>query len=279
MRLPLILLCGRAGSGKDTVSGIMASEYRAASVAQADPMKRFCHDVFQFTEDQLWGPSELRDTPDDRYVPDGNPTLSRRMHEDARFNFEGCHRHWLEAIGIKETPEAVHQLRAGWFNGCMDLAGRGLLSPRLALQTLGTEFGRRQDRQVWVRGAQEAALLLIRGGYRYHRLRGVVASDGPYPDYVTITDGRFRNEVVGVLERGGEAWSVTGRARDLPSGGGHRSENELSDVPDHLYAQRIDNSGTLDDLRREVARALSSSFGDRRRTELDAERLMRRAGG
>lgn len=68
MNTPIILICGGAGSGKDTLAGMLAKALNGACIAQADPMKRFAAAVFKFDENQLWGPSEARNAVDPRYV-------------------------------------------------------------------------------------------------------------------------------------------------------------------------------------------------------------------
>src|SRR4051812_10494441 len=63
-RVPIVILAGGAGSGKDTVGEHLHARYGAVVIAQADPLKRFVRDVFGFSEQQLWGPSQLRNEPD-----------------------------------------------------------------------------------------------------------------------------------------------------------------------------------------------------------------------
>ncbi len=59
-------IAGAAGSGKTTVANVLA-ERGWAVVSLADPMKRICQDVFGWSHDRLWGPSECRNTPDPRW--------------------------------------------------------------------------------------------------------------------------------------------------------------------------------------------------------------------
>ncbi len=63
----LIGISGNLNAGKDTAAGIIAKKYDFTIIAFADPIKRIAQDVFDFTDDQLWGPSYLRDIPDTRY--------------------------------------------------------------------------------------------------------------------------------------------------------------------------------------------------------------------
>jgi len=63
----IIGVAGLAGSGKDTVADHLVEYHGFVKVALADPLKRICREVFDFSEEQLWGPSEKRNEPDKRY--------------------------------------------------------------------------------------------------------------------------------------------------------------------------------------------------------------------
>jgi hypothetical protein len=109
-------------------------------------------------------------------------------------------------------------------------------SPRQLLQTLGTEWGRDLvDRHLWLKLAHERILKLARAG----------------AEVVVVADVRFPNEAEWIRERlGGEVWEV--RRPGLPAVAGHSSEAGL---PAELVDRRIDNDGSLDDLRLAVATA------------------------
>jgi hypothetical protein len=111
-------------------------------------------------------------------------------------------------------------------------------SPRQMLQSLGTEWGRGMVHdEIWIRIAMEHASQHLTVGR-----------------CVVITDVRFDNEAQAVIDAGGEVWRVKrpgwrGLADDAAA---HQSE---AGVSDHLIARTIDNSGSLDDLRAELAAA------------------------
>ena len=65
--MKLTALVGQANSGKDTVAGYFVNNHNFVQVALADPLKRLGSKVFEFTEEQLWGPSEYRNALDPRY--------------------------------------------------------------------------------------------------------------------------------------------------------------------------------------------------------------------
>jgi hypothetical protein len=107
-------------------------------------------------------------------------------------------------------------------------------SPRQLLQTLGTEWGRGTVHpEIWIRIAMERAA-------QHLAFNGVV-----------ITDVRFDNEAQAVIDAGGEVWRVTrpGWRCLADEAAAHQSE---AGVSDHMIARTIDNSGSLDDLRRQL---------------------------
>jgi hypothetical protein len=63
----IIGVSGKAGSGKDTIAKYLHDEYGFATLAFADPMKAFCAELFDWSYDQLWGPSELREQVDQKW--------------------------------------------------------------------------------------------------------------------------------------------------------------------------------------------------------------------
>lgn len=109
-------------------------------------------------------------------------------------------------------------------------------SPRQMLQSLGTEWGREMIHpEIWIRITMERATPHLAVG------RSVV-----------VTDVRFDNEAQAIIDAGGEVWKVARPGwRCLDAGtSGHQSE---AGVSEHLIARTIDNSGSLDDLRRQLS--------------------------
>jgi hypothetical protein len=72
-------------------------------------------------------------------------------------------------------------------------------------------------------------------------------------DVLVVPDVRFDNEAVRVYERGGEVWRLV---RDVPGVESHASEVGVSE---ELVLVRIENAGTLQDLRVGVRAVLESS--------------------
>lgn len=199
-KLLLIGICGHSGSGKDTVASFIEGYMRQKKkqvrrMALADPMKKFCKEIFAFSDEQLYGPSEKRNVPDLRY---------------------------------KQDP----------------FTGRDWLTPRYALQTLGTDWGRDCYENVWVD-------YLLRRVDRLKR-QGTVKA-------VIVTDVRFNNEAERIVQEGGHVVSVT-RPEFNSGTPDHASEQEQDSAPMQKHIDwRIVNSGTLSDLK-VASRAMMGHF-------------------
>jgi hypothetical protein len=194
---------GSKGAGKDTFADLLLEEGNGVKVSLADPLKRICIQVYDFSEEQLWGPSELRDVPDERYPrPDGS-----------------------------------------------------FLTPRFALEQLGTEWGRNCYPETWtalmLRTARE--LMESKACLTYDRVRGVIPGVCSYPgigcrpDFVVVPDVRFHNEMVAIQMAGGAVIRV--RRGPQVEATGHVSNVELSSLPDDAFWMVIENNGSLEDLK------------------------------
>lgn len=109
-------------------------------------------------------------------------------------------------------------------------------TPRRAMQTLGTEWGRDcMGADLWVGLAMAPIPQYLAEGGR-----------------VVFDDVRFPNEAAAIRAAGGEVWQVKGRAARLaPDGEFHRSER-LDVAPDRV----LDNSGDLERLEAQVLEAI-----------------------
>lgn len=63
----IIGLAGLAGSGKSTAASFLSAQYGFSVRNFADPLKLICQDLFRFSDEQLWGPSQARNQEDARY--------------------------------------------------------------------------------------------------------------------------------------------------------------------------------------------------------------------
>ncbi len=112
----IICLSGLAGSGKDTVALMLRNDFDVAIVALADPMKEFVHEVFGFTHDQLWGPSEMRNAVDERWGVSPRHVLQslgtewgRTMHPELwlRYGLKSAERILKRSRGVRILEPTV----------------------------------------------------------------------------------------------------------------------------------------------------------------------------
>ncbi len=239
--MKLIGLTGPAGSGKSAVARMLAAHegHRMVIMAFADPLKRLAMGLFGFTEEQMWGPSEKRNAPDDRYP---------RPHE------------WSD--GTSDARCLVCNRVFEWAD--TPTPTQCFLTPRFALQTLGQSV-RACLPYYWVREAHLTARSLLSnpdGCATYHRTRGltilydetVVAR--PHQG-VVLKDIRHDNEARMVLGLGGEVWRVERPGAGLAGATGrHVSERGLSSS---IPVRVLPNTGDLCDLRAEALRMLESA--------------------
>lgn len=214
----IIGLCGKAGSGKDTVADILVRDLGFVKIAFADPLKRVCKDIFDFSDEQLWGPSEKRNEPDFRYC--------RKPHQQG----------YDPVDGRPTTIDAQY------------------LTPRYALQQLGTEWGRDCYPDIWIDYAMRVAKSIMAGRGSYTAKKGLelaIDGGGHYlkPTGVVISDVRFENEVRGLRAYGARVLRIVRPNQGLKGEAStHRSETEMDGIPAELFDAVLQNDGSLEDL-------------------------------
>lgn len=240
----IIGISGLAGSGKDTIASFLW-KHGFQTISLADPLKRICKEVYDFTDDQLWGPSPLRNTSDPRYIRSrkGSHSLITRgsethvwcTHCNEEFEKEDQRR-------IRDTPCVVY------------------LTPRYALQRLGTEWGRDCYSDTWIDLAIRTARQLLRKEgvvLGYVPSQGLFYSTGIDPDEkpmerakgVVIPDVRFRNELEAVRAAGGCLVRVIRPGAGLKDGyATHASESEQLGIANEEFDAVLQNDGTLAEL-------------------------------
>lgn len=236
-------ICGLAGVGKDTSADHLVVNHDFTKVALADPLKRIARDVYAFTDEQLWGPSAMRNGPDKRYL--------REVHER--------HDWLLEATA--DRGEEWRCDRCGLLGKEQTDDCRVYLTPRFALQLLGTEWGRRCYSNTWVDYTLRLAKELLSGTKEYDRVGGLQipsykAHQGiRYSEYnhrtkgVVISDVRFMNEIDAIHHAGGRVIRVTRPTGGLEGAAGqHVSEKEQMSISDSLFDAVIPNDSTIEAL-------------------------------
>lgn len=259
-----------AGAGKDAVADVLIAERECVRIGLADPLKRICRDIFAFSDEQLWGGSEFRNAPDPRYLRQKAGSLgSSSMYSWAKdpkllMDVPLEHPVWkylplLDEHGNLPTPpEDVY------------------LSPRHALQQLGTEFGRSCYQNVWIDYALRVAKSLEAGGYYYDQKSGLRSWVGNgmmrAKDRVVFSDLRFFNEYDAVKAAGGKIVRVKRKFNgtfpyDLD--GGHASEQGLATLGDNDFDYVIENYSDMHVLKLNTLRMFDVLTG--RIMEFDEE--------
>jgi hypothetical protein len=223
----VIVIAGAAGSGKNTASQVLRRlNPEVNEWAFADPLKHFCGEVFAFSQEQLYGPTEMRN----HVIPWSSQSVRRFRGAVEGFALD------LAAWTEKSYDRCALALY-DWFQFMTDRSHE--LSPRLALQTLGTEFTRdRLDFNVWVKAARSRTNALFDGSI------------------ATITDGRFNNEFQAARGYDWELWHLERPGAGLEGEAGqHRSEQDMyGPVLRELRTHHYVNDGSLDDLEQTVTR-------------------------
>lgn len=199
-------LIGHAGCGKDTFADHLVNKYGFCKVSFADPMKRFCKEVYDFSDEQLWGPSEKRNAGDPRY---------KRKEED--------------------------------------------LSPRYALQTLGTEWGRACYSNTWVEYAIRVATKLLQGGFVYDSKAGLLKVPNTQKFYngIVFPDCRFKNEVGLIKDRRGTVVRIHRPGYNGNVGiAGHASEEEQKSILDSELDAVLENPEGLENYYKEIDKVM-----------------------
>ena len=118
------------------------------------------------------------------------------------------------------------------------------VSYRHLAQTLGTEWGRAVAPDLWLRIAD--------GFIKDTNSAGELWSDGV--PLFAISDVRFANEAQWVRDRGGVVWRI-----NRPQAAAVREHSSEEEVGRIQVDAEIDNSGSLDELKLNVALALANT--------------------
>lgn len=230
-----IAFMAESGHGKDFCGYWVMANLGFVRVAFGDPLKRLCKSIFQFSKMSLWGDPELRNT---RVYIDWKDAQYRMVWNLDDWLFK------LTNLSIKEKAEYKRVVEQ-WFT---DLAKRanefdGEMSPRLALQLLGTEYGRSFRKDIWISYLLGEVIPSIKEGQDYTQLMGLI-DQSPSPPYngAIITDCRFLNELEGVQKYNGSVVKIVRNSKigmdnaALRAGvSNHESEIEIAEIADEKY--------------------------------------------
>lgn len=249
-RIRLIGVSGQLGAGKDTVSDYLCSAYGFSRVALADPIKRLGYYVFLFSDKQLWGPSQLRNSVDSRF-------LSSEMWDSTEARLRAYSVEFCTSVIGTDDPHVISNAVNALFSWFVDLKReyRTKLSPRVMLQTLGTEWGRHcVSDDVWISHLLKVSRCLLNedgntNSWEYNPLSGPSPSNNPTCG-VVVSDVRFANELSLIKDAGGSLIRVIRPETDslASSVGVSNHESEQLEMSMASFDFILNNEGSLTDL-------------------------------
>lgn len=219
----IIGICGKAGSGKDTIANYLVNRYSYIKISLADPIKRYVRGVFQLDHDVLWGSSEKRNA----LFKFNKEEVIKRIYENNSdvFVAEKILEVWKEHLEKEEC------------------------SARVFLQLLGTEYGRNMNQDIWIDYLMNIAEKIQSDWkYKYSQEEGLVES-GKKKNYklyrnIVVPDVRFENEVMKIKQKG-EVWFL--ERPGLNQVNNHSSER-IELIKKQLFDFVIVNDSTVENL-------------------------------
>lgn len=235
-------LMGESGSGKDFSAAWITEHQGYVRVGFADAIKRFLKVVFEFSDEALWGDPKFRNEP---VMPCSKEPIESRW-DRAEINLHKNIIGFISSLhlSLEERADYIGFLRR-WFWECENVSVRGSISPRLALQLLGTEYGRHFKERIWSDYVFRKIIPGIKSGYPYEANCGRATDPRTRktpPNGVIITDVRFKGEIEHIQEEDGYVIKIVRLAHkdkenEAEKAGitGHASEAEQRSIPDEAY--------------------------------------------
>jgi hypothetical protein len=240
-------------TGKDEVAKCFVRN-KYAQIAFGDPIKRVTRELWDFSRKQLWGPSEAREQPDTRYPREHGPW--RYLDKIRGVKCACCGFEVPNCTTVEDSLNCTIDFEVP------DNLPQCYLTPRFALQRVGTEVGCNIDSQVWVRKTMRTAQALLEPGQlcaspKYDPELGLMKDAFiPRPRGVVISDVRVSSEVEAIRETG-LLVLVKRLLTVVPSADAfHRSEVETLNIPEEDFDFVIYNYSSLQDLHDAVSRVI-----------------------
>ncbi len=76
--MTIVGFAGFQGTGKSTMASFCEAAFGFKQLSFADPLKRIVQDLYGFSDQQMYGPSQYRNEPDLRYLRDDGTYLTPR---------------------------------------------------------------------------------------------------------------------------------------------------------------------------------------------------------
>lgn len=172
----IIGVAGRAGAGKTTIADILVKKHGFVGIALADPMKRFCKELFEFSNAQLWGTADDKAREDERYPRAGGGHLTSRYA--------------LQTLGTEWGRNCYEGV---WVNYCLRTAASILrgrqYDPQYGLATIFSRFFRPSGVVIHdVRFQNEFDAVKAVGGFLIHVTRPTAGLVGKAAEHLSETE-------------------------------------------------------------------------------------------
>jgi len=276
MRHYMIGISGFSGTGKDTIANRLIEQFKAIRIGLADPAKRHMADLYGFTEEQLFGPSEKRNAGDLRYPKHHKFELIKVIDPSDTGNLS------LDGKPTKLDPNKEYYLFSCVDNSYYQLPCENVkrhkiyyvekgdpnfwLSPRETLQG-HCELMNTMYLNTWIRKSIETQIQVAREWRHccYSNMKGISYIVIPLlidPEYIVTCspDFRHKHEIKLTREYGkGDVIPIIIRVK-MPSipkpPYQHRSELEQATIPDSEFDFVLNNDGSIHDLDLKVDKAM-----------------------
>lgn len=145
------------------------------------------------------------------------------------------------------------------------------VSVRKACQFIGTEVARTLDPNVWVNCISDVCARLMIGmpsnsGLRYEYLpdRGLFVKEGwaRPPAGIVISDIRYKNEIEAIRSWSGMLIRIKRNQTIEGDASQHKSETEMTEIPDSEFDYVIENDKTVDDLGQTIVKIVTGYVND-----------------
>lgn len=246
---PFVGVCARRNYGKDTVANRLSSKYGYSSIAFADELKRFVHDLFAIPTSVLWGDSALRaSTLDGAEDPDYWVSVHRRIDKRS------------DSIRALFGPHCADPIPALHFQCDLLSQLKAKLTVRDVLQQVGTNWGKKLWSELWIYHTYRTISSLQQGGLSYSPEGGAQCDKNSTTMYsrFVLSDVRFPDdEAKSVVARKGLLLWIDASERvkedNTTREAQHESEPTLYKFKQaQLPITVLDNNGSLDDLKRNI---------------------------
>ena len=240
----MVCVSGFAGVGKDEFCKRLVEKHGAVHTGLIDAGKRHLADLYEFSEEQLFGPSRYRNQGDLRY-----PKSS--FFECGLFQDE------VGQWKSKKDGELV-------IVEAMD--PKYWLSPREALQAHG-EIMNSLYKDTWIEAGIRLHQTISKGGKKYSRMGGIqndysIQKQNPFIS--CFSDFRHWHEIKAaraIKEPGFKCVIVRIKSLRVPGPTfDHRSETEQTTIPDSEFDYVVKNDSSLEDLYSNVDLIMSESM-------------------